>query len=156
MRAPDTRVDTALLRADVTAATAALVAIEAGPGARLVSLADADRKTMPRVRTGFPAAARSLAALLASRPEIAAVVGYDADQVVEDLDNVEAIDALIPRVEQLLQALHDSKLQWLAEAQEPTLAAYAVATTQARRDGSLAALVAPLADVLSNTRRPAK
>lgn len=107
---------------------------------------------MPRTRSLFPPAARTLADLLVRRPDIAAVTDYDAAAVVEDLDNVEAIDPLIPRLEALLQLLLDSRLQWLAEAQEPTLAAYAVARTLSKRDGTLSEIIAPLGEVLSNSR----
>jgi hypothetical protein len=87
------------------------------------------------------------------RPDIASLTGYSADAVLEDLNNVELIDPLLPRLEALAQRVSDSRLQWLAEAQEPTLAAYAVAKTLAKRDGSLAAIIEPLKKVLSNSRK---
>jgi hypothetical protein len=52
--------------------------------------------------------------------------------------------------------VEDSRLRWLAEAQDPTLQAYAVVNVLALRDGSLVEYVAPLAKVLSNGSAPDK
>jgi hypothetical protein len=154
MNAPNTRVATLTLRELVTDAAAHLDALESALSVLLPALTPEDRKAMPRTRSNFTAKARVLADLMKRRPDIAEIAHYSADTVLEDLDNVELIEPLLPRLESLAQRVSDSRLQWLAEAQEPTLAAYGVAKTLARRDGSLAALIEPLKKVLSNTRKP--
>lgn len=154
MTTPATRVDNAALRQKVADASASLDAVYVLLADLMVVLNADDRQSMPRTRAQFPEAARTLADVLARRPDITALTAYDAAAVVEDLDNVEVIAPLIPRLEALLQMAQDSRLQWLAEAQEPTLAAYTVAKTLAKRDGSLASLIAPLAQVLSRSRVP--
>jgi hypothetical protein len=156
MNAPNTRVDTHALKALVADLERHLDELEARAGTLLVALTADERKAMPRVREGFAPAARTLSNVLRSRPEIAALTEYDAASVVEDLDNAELLAPLMPRLELLAQRVADSHLQWMAEAQEPTLAAYSVARVRAKRDGTLAALIEPMAKVMSNSKRAAK
>lgn len=150
MKVQTSRVPTAVLRPIVEGATRDLDRIEQTLSALLVVLTAGDRKTIPRTRTGFPAAARVLANLLQTRPEIGAAAGYQGDAVIEDLDNVELVEPLLPRLHALIQRIEDSRLLWLAEAQEPTLAAYGVAKVRAERDGTLAPMIGPLKKVLAN------
>jgi hypothetical protein len=154
MPAPDTRVSTPLLTTIVAAVFPTVQTLDDDLANVLVVLTDDERKAMPRVRTGLPAAARTLAEVLITRPEICAASGYDPAKVIEDLDNVAVIAKLVPLLKTLLQRLEDSQLQWLAEAQEPTLAAYAVAKVRAERDGSLKELIRPVQEVLANGPRP--
>jgi hypothetical protein len=153
MKISTTRIDSAQLNAVVTSLAAELDRLEADFEALLPTLTAADRKTVPRTRTGFPEAARTFAQVMSTRPDIEAVAEFDRVAVLEDLDNVAIIDPLVPRVEKLAQRLQDSRLKWLAEAQEPTLAAYGVAKARALRDGTLQALIEPLQQVLANRPR---
>jgi hypothetical protein len=150
MPAPSTRVATATLTPLVRGVEAELDTVEATLSTLLVVLTAYERKHMPRTRTGFAAAARVFVNLLLKRPEIAAVCRAVPEGIVEDLDNVELIEAVLPRLKTLVQMLEDSRLQWLAEAQDPTLQAYGVAQVLAERDGSLAEFLEPLAKVMSN------
>lgn len=154
MKISTTRVSTAVLAPLVDAITRDLDRVDQTLATQLIVLTSADRKTVPRTRSGFPAAARTFANVLDTRPEIAAVTGYDRREVVEDLDNVALIAPLLPRLKGLLKRLEDSHLLWLAEAQEPTLAAYAVGRVRAERDGTLSALIEPLQKVLANAPAP--
>ena len=153
MSVPNTRVDTALV-ADLAARAAKhLDELESYVSQVLVILEPDERKRMPRTRSTFVEAALQFSDVLKKRPDIMAITSYDADAVVEDLRNVLLIAPLLPRLNALAQRVADSELQWLAEAQEPTLAAYSVARTLAERDGSLGKLIEPLRKVLSNGRR---
>ena len=150
MKVQTSRVPTAVLRPIVEGAIRDLDRIDQTLSALLVVLTASDRKTIPRTRTGFPAAARVLANLLQTRPEIGAAADYQGDAVLEDLDNVELVEPLLPRLQALIQRIEDSRLLWLAEAQEPTLAAYGVARVRAERDGTLAPMIEPLKKLLAN------
>jgi hypothetical protein len=152
MKIQTTRLPTAVLRPVVHAAVRDIERIDHDFGGVVHTLSDAERRVVPRTREGFPPAARVLANLIRTRPEIVAVTEFDSEAVIEDLDNVELVDLLIPRLEGLLQRLQDARLRWLAEAQEPTLATYSVAKTRAERDGTLAAMIEPLRVVLANPR----
>jgi hypothetical protein len=131
-------------------ALAALGLLEGALDPLLVASTKDERKAIPRVRTGLPEAARVMVEVLKLRPELGAPVGFDGDGVTEDLDNVQLINPLIPRLKALVQRIEDSKLQWNAEAQAPTFAAYAIAKAAAKADGTLAQLLAPLEKVLAN------
>jgi hypothetical protein len=119
----------------------------------LVLLTDAVRATIPRVRSDFPAGAREFAAGSADFPEVVGATGYDADAVVEDLDNAQAIEPLGAKVARLQQMLDDSRLEWLAEAYVPTLELYGVAKVRAKSDPRLARAIRPLAKVFATPRR---
>ena len=154
MPASSTRVPTATLIPLVQAAEASLDTIEATLSSALLVLTAEERKRMPRTRSGFAPAARVLANLIQKRPDIAAVCNLVPDAVVEDLDNAELLDTLLPRLKLLGQMLEDSRLRWLAEAQDPTLQAYAVVNVLAQRDGSLVESVAPLARLFRSPASP--
>lgn len=143
------RVPTPVLRQLVELTTRDLDRIEQALSVLLVALTANDRRSVPRTRTGFPAAARVLANVLSTRPDITGLVGYRSEDVIQDLDNVALIAPLLPRLNAMTQRIEDARLLWLAEAQEPTFAAYGVAKVRAERDGSIAAMIEPLKRVLA-------
>jgi hypothetical protein len=76
--------------------------------------------------------------------------------VREDLDNVAEIAPLDAKLGRLAQLVADSRLTWLAEAYEPSLAVYGVAKVRAKKDGSLSDLLEPMAEVFATRRARAK
>jgi len=116
-------------------------------------LPEAVRATVPRVRADFPDAARSLAATSKDHPEIVAVTDYDAEAVVEDLDNVDALKPLDAPIASINQRVADARLLWLAEAYVPSLEFYGVAKVRAKKDGKLGQTIKPMADVFATTRK---
>jgi hypothetical protein len=118
----------------------------------LVILTEEERRSMARAREGFQQAGNDLAYAMGQYPKVAAVTGYEAEAVQEDLRNVAAISPIFGVVEEFSQRLSDSRLTWLAEAWVPSLAAYAVAKVVARQDGALRQLITPLARIFSTNR----
>lgn len=138
-----TRVDTKKLRTAVTLAAKKLDEALNALEPFLEILPDDDRASIPRARTDFPAAARQLAVTSEKHADIVAATEYDAEAVVEDLDNVEALAALAPPMTRLQRMLDDSRLLWLAEAYLSSLELYGVAKGRfslvvGRLDGYLA------------------
>lgn len=148
-----TRVDTKKLRTAVALAAKKLDEAIAALDPYLDVLPDGERASIPRVRTDFPAAARSLAKASDQHEDVVAATEYDAEAVLEDLDNAEALAALAAPLARLQQMIDDSRLRWLAEAFVPSLELYGVAKVRAKKDGKLAQAIAPLAEVLATPRR---
>jgi hypothetical protein len=147
-----TRVDTKKLKAAIKVASEHLDEASAALAPFTAILTDADRAAMPRAREGFGEAGRALARAAAGHPEIAAVSGFDAEAITEDLDNVRELSPLVEQVAELSKRLSDTRLAWLAEAWVPSLAMYAVAKVRAKTDGKLRTLVAPLAEMFAVRR----
>ena len=147
-----TRIDSAKLKTAVAKAEKKVDEALAELASLLVVMTDADRASVPRTLDGFGPAARQFAQAMKRHPDIAAAVNYDREAVIEDLDNADTLTALAARVGELQRRLADSKLEWLAEAWSPSLAAYAVAQAAARSDGALRDLIAPLAAVFATRR----
>lgn len=122
----------------------------------LTVMTDAERGTLAHPLSAFPPAGRTLARAAADHPEVAAVSEFDAEAVVEDLDNVEALAPVIEKLNQLQRLVADTRLLWLSEAWVPSLALYAVAKVKAKTNGALRSIVDPLAAVFSTPRRRAK
>ncbi len=148
-----TRVDNKKLRKAVDKAAGHLDEALRALEPLLVLLPDAERATVPRARTDFPQAARKLAEASTEHPDVVAATEFDAAAVVEDLHNVEAIEALVPRVERLSRMIDDSRLVWLAEAFVPSLQLYGVAKVRAKTNPKLAQAIEPLADVFAPPRK---
>lgn len=149
-----TRVDPKKLRHAVTTAVAKLNEAHDALAPVLALLTAKQREKVPRVRDGIPAAARSLAAASARHPELLALCDeYDAEAIIEDLDNVEAVALLDAAIARIQQMADDSRLLWLAEAYIPTLELYGVAKVRAKKDPALEADIAPLAEVLATPRK---
>ncbi len=148
-----TRVDTKKLRNAVTLAVKKLGEAVDALEPHLAVLPDAERATVPRVRSDFPSAARKLAVESDKHGDIVSATEYDAEAVLEDLDNVETIAALAVPLARLQRMLDDSRLLWLAEAYVPSLELYGVAKVRAKKDGKLAQTIAPLAEVFATPRK---
>ena len=147
-RIPTKKVDQAVLTAvkKLEEAVAALSPV-------LPLLPEAERATLPRVRTDFPDAARKLAVASGRHNDIVALTEYDAEAVVEDLDNVAALKPLEEPLDRLMRMLGDARLQWLAEAYVQSLQLYGVAKVRSKKDGDLAQTIQPLAEVFATPRR---
>jgi len=148
-----TRVDNKKLRKAIDKAAGHLDEALGALEPLLVSLTDAERATVPRARADFPKAARKLAEASAYHPDVVAATEFDAAAVVEDLHNVEALEALAPRIERLARMIDDSRLVWLAEAFVPSLQLYGVAKVRAKTDPRLAQAIEPFAEVFAAPRK---
>jgi hypothetical protein len=148
----ETRVDTKNLKDAVHVAAGHLDQAAAALKPYLVVISDAERASTPRTRDGFPDAGRTLARAAANHPEMVAASGFDAEAVVEDLDNVAVLAPVAEKVARLGQLLADTKLTWLAEAWVPALALYALAKVRSKADGALRTVVDPLAAIFANRR----
>lgn len=151
-----TRVDSKKLRLAVAEATKLLDKAASVLEPFAVALTDKERQTMAKPRAGFETAARKLAGAMKARPEIASITEFDCEAVTEDLDNVTEILQLEPKIRRLEQLVGDSRLTWLAEAYEPSLAAYGVAQVRAKKDGTLDDVLQPMADIFATKRSRAK
>src|SRR5512142_10071 len=105
-----TRVDTGRLRKAVDQAKKKLDEVLDIIEPELVLLTEAERAVIPRVRLEFPAAGRQLAAASAEHPDVGAAVDYDAKAVIEDLDNVAALDELADKATRVQRMIDDSRL----------------------------------------------
>lgn len=148
-----TRVDTKKLTQAIALAGKKLEEAEAALRPLLALLPEAERATIPRVRSDFPDAARDLAKASAKHPDIVALTEYEAKAVVEDIDNVEALQPLDAPLARIAQMVSDSRLVWLAEAYIPSLEFYGVAKVRAKKDGELEQAIAPLAEVFATSRK---
>jgi hypothetical protein len=149
-----TRIDTKKLKAAVAAAEKKLDEVDAHLDA-LPQLTDEQRAELLRPRADFPKAGRKLAAKSGEHGDLVAATEYDAEAVLEDLDNVDVIEELGPRLARLARRVDDARLLWLAEAYVPTLEFYGVARVRAKKDAVLAQTIAPLAAVMATPRAKA-
>lgn len=147
-----TRIDTKKLKAAIEQAERKVDEAKKILAPYLVILTDKERAEMPRARDKFEPAGRQLARAIPEHAKIAAAVDFDAEAVIEDLDNVAALSPLAEKTAELTQQIADSKLTWLAEAWSPSLAVYAVAKAGARVDGKLRTLIEPLAAIFATRR----
>lgn len=147
------RVETAKLKADVDAARQLIEQAEKLLRPHLRPLTDADRRTIPKPRDGYEEGCRAMALAATDFPELAALSGFSAEAVVEDLDNAAALAGISERLENLSQLIIDTRHAWLAEAWVPSLAAYAIAKVKGKTDGRMRALIEPLARVFAVVRR---
>ena len=142
-----TRVNTAELKAAVEKAGKKMQEALDLMEPYFVALTVADRAAMARTRDAFPDGARKLVRAAAKRKALADSVNFDGEAVTEDLDNAALLAPLEEKVSLVQQRVADSRLTWLAEAQQPSLVLYGVAQVAARKDGELQELVDSLADV---------
>jgi len=89
-----TRVDNKKLTQSVQTAVEKLEEVSALLAKYLPVLTDEVRKGVPRPRADFPKAARTLAGETYAHPEIVGATEYEAEAVVEDLNNVDALEPL--------------------------------------------------------------
>jgi len=147
------RVETKKVRLAVASAVTNLEQAISALQPYLTLLPDGERAVIPRVRDDFPEAARKLAQASADHADIVAATDYNAEAVVEDLDNVVALQPLAAPVARLVQMINDSRLLWQAEAYVPSLELYGVAKVRAKKDGNLAQAILPLAEVFATPRK---
>ncbi len=140
-----TRLDTNKLKVAIDKADKKLDEVFAILEPVLAVLTDEDRASLLRPREGFPAGGRRLARESRNHPDLVKAVDFDADAVVEDLDNVDVLARIEGRAEKLHRLVADSRLRWLHEAYQPSLLLYGMAKIGAKMDGSLRALVDSLA-----------
>ena len=151
-----TRVDTKKLKAGIEKAVGHLEQAKAALTPFLSTMTDDERGSLAHPRAAFPAAGRALARAAVDHPEVAAVSAFDAEAVVEDLDNAEAIAPVVEKLNELTRLVGDTRLLWLSEAWVPSLALYAVAKVKSKTDGAIRTIVDPLAEVFATARRTPK
>jgi hypothetical protein len=122
----------------------------------LTPLTDDERQKVLKPPTAFDGAARVLTGAATQHPDLAKVAGFDVVAVTEDLDNVSAIAPLTARLENLARAAADTELSWRSEAYAPSLALYRTARELARTNGTVAAVVTPLAEIFATRREKAQ
>lgn len=151
-----TRVDTKKLKAAIDKAVDHLQQAQAALAPYLEPMTEAERKSLAHPPTTFPNAGRTLARAAADHPEVAAVSDFDAEAVVEDLDNAGALAPVAEKLAELDRLVSDTHTRWLAEAWSPSLALYAVAKVKAKTNGAIRTIVEPLAAVFATPGRRAK
>lgn len=151
-----TRVDTKKLKAAIEKAVSHVDQAKAALSPYLSTMTDAERNSLAHPRAAFPPAGRTLARAAVDHPEVAAVSDFDAEAVVEDLDNAEALAPVLEKLSELTRLVGDTRLLWLSEAWVPSLALYAVAKVKAKANGAIRTVVEPLADVFATVRRTTK
>lgn len=147
-----TRIETGKLTTAVEKALKKIEEARAIVEPYLVLLTDAERAGTQRAREGFPEAGRKLARAMIKHPNIAAVTSFDSDAVVEDLNNVAALNPIGEAIESFARTIADSKLTWMAEAWVPSLAVYSVAKTGAKQNAAMSELLDPLAPIFATQR----
>ena len=148
-----TRIDTKTL---TTATSEALQHIEqalTALSAYTPILTPEERRAMLRPGEGFPAAAKALCRASREHALLSAAVSFEPEAVQEDLDNLEVLAPLLERLAELSQRVSDSRLVWLSEAYVPCLALYSAAKSQARQNGALRTMIAPIAQIFSGRAR---
>ncbi|MFO0586916.1 MAG: hypothetical protein U0441_05230 [Polyangiaceae bacterium] len=151
-----TRVDTKKLKAAIEKAVSHIDQAKAALQPYLANMTDEQRGTLAHPRASFPTAGRALARAALEHPEVAAVSDFEAEAVVEDLDNSEALAPMLEKLSDLNRLVSDTRLLWLSEAWVPSLALYAVAKVKAKTNGAIRTVVDPLADVFATVRRSPK
>ncbi len=118
----------------------------------LVILHEAERAKIPRTRDGFDAAARALTRGIEGHASVIAATDFDTEAVIEDLDNVKAIQPVMEKLAELNQRLTDSQLVWRAEAWTPSMLAYGVAKVLSKTNAALRSVVDPIAAIFATHR----
>ncbi len=118
----------------------------------LVLLHEVERAKIPRTRDGFDDATRSLTRGIKDHPNVIAATDFDSEAVLEDLDNVDALQPVLEKVTEFHQRLTDSQLVWRAEAWTPSLLAYGVAKVLAKGNATLRLVVDPIAAIFATHR----
>ena len=146
-----TRVDSKKLAAAIAKAVALLQQADEAVGELLVLLTPQGRASLPKPKDGFEKAARTVA----KNHDLDALKGaaeYDSESVLEDLANIDTIDALGTALDKLQQRLSDSRLLWLGEAYAMSLSLYAIAKQRAKNDPVIAKAIEPLAEFFATPR----
>jgi hypothetical protein len=148
------RIDPAAFQAALEVAAQHVTAAFAVLRPFLVVISEEERIRTPRVRHGFLAAARDLAYALVDYPAIGAAVDYDAQAVADCLDNASRLSQVTVKLGELSQRIADSHLVWVADAWQPSLAAYGVAKIAARKNAALRTVVSALGKLFTAPPKP--
>jgi hypothetical protein len=143
------KVDSAAFRQAIEQAAAHITAAFELVSPFLVVLTEEQRASTPRTRSGFLEAVQKLLVAVADHPQVAAVAGLDPQGSGECADHVSRLIAVEIKLGELLQRVQDSRLAWLAELLEPSLAAYGVAKSLARKKGALRTVVQAIAPMFA-------
>jgi hypothetical protein len=122
----------------------------------VTNLTEDERASVLRVPVRAAEASRTLAEVAVLRPAIAAAADFDPVEVVEDIDNVEALAGLADLCELLRRWAADSQLVWESEYYQRSLELHRLAKVRAESDGSIAPLVAPFSELFASRKKPAK
>ena len=152
---PSTRLDSKVLVLTVTEVAKLLSQAEDLCNPVLCPLTDEERKAAVRPSIRFTAAGRALARAALEFPDLAARAKFDGDAVTEDLDNAEALEAVLQLLQTLTRKVEDTRLLWRARAYGPSLELYKIGKAVGESDGALNELVAPMAEVFAARKKPA-
>jgi|JI10StandDraft_1071094.scaffolds.fasta_scaffold268236_2 hypothetical protein len=119
----------------------------------LVDLTEEQRRSLSRPADAFPDRARRVAEGMGEFSEVALAAGYDREEVLEDLDNVNQIARLQDHTDAFQRRLADTRLVWLSEAYSATLAVYNVARTLVKTKPALSRIIDALKSIFSSRRR---
>jgi hypothetical protein len=122
----------------------------------LVNLTEEQRRSMARPSDAFPDRARRVAEGMSEFPDVALAAGYDPEEVLEDLENINQIARLQDQADAFQRRLADSRLVWLWESFSATLAVYNVARTLVKTKPALSRIVDALKSIFSGGRRSAE
>ena len=142
-------VDSAILAAALAKSAKCMDDIEAALTPMLVVMSDEQREERLRPPLRYDAAAIKLIDAAVARPNLCAAAEFDPSTVRDDLANAAAVLALTARAQELVQRLTDSRLQWRADAYEPSLTLYQMAKIRAEKDGQLRLILQPMEEVFA-------
>jgi hypothetical protein len=143
------KIDSAAFRQALEQAAAHIAAAFELVSPFLVVLTEDERASTPRTRSGFLEAVQKLLVAVVDHPQVAAVAGLDPQGSGERADHVTRLISVEIKLGELLQRVQDSRLVWLAELLEPSLVAYGVAKSLARKDGALRTVVQAIAPMFA-------
>jgi hypothetical protein len=119
----------------------------------LVDLTDGEASSLPRPRVEFAKAALVLARAMGEFPDLAKATGFDGEAVREDVENATAFAPLQEEMERLARQIGQTRMVWMAEAFEPSMAVYALAKVRAKAEAKFKSLVDPLAQIFALPKR---
>ena len=147
-----TRVDSALVKAVVASCTTFADGAANTLATVAPRLTKRQRMTSLKPPSKFSDKVRAMIEMaMEDAPELAAACKFDAEAVLEDLDNAEALIPLIARLEALLRTAQDARLKWRAEAYAGTLPLYRVAAVRAQDDAAVESVLKPLHEMFAHT-----
>ena len=118
----------------------------------LPALTEEARAEYPRPRQDFMTAVPVLVQAMETRPELAALVGFDGEEVNAHMSTATDLALILAEIAEIQTCLADGRLVHLADAWRSSLSAYAVAKEMEKHDPSLRQVIAPLALVFRQRR----
>lgn len=85
--------------------------------------------------------------------QVAAAAEAPPELILDRLSSTEELQQLQYRLAELQKLLADSRLAWLGEAWQKSLAAYQIAKVVAKANGSLRTVISPLRKIFTVTRK---